>query len=160
MDWTSMWNNVGDQGTLFWSATGAVALGMTLILCAGILHLQRWRHGSVVKKSSIPVTRSGAEPAAKPATQDVSAPPVPNHAETNDRRAATAEIPDFSAGTVSAERMAQSSEMVLLLARLHSAADRLEDYRQKNRQNPVSTGESPLKESLDGVDYLFRTGTA
>ena len=135
MDLTSTWSSLADQGVMFWSATGAVALGTTLILGAGFLHLRRWRSRPISKISPVP-------------------------AQTPAKGKMTAETPKTPARATIASETQNTREMHLLLARLRSAADRLEDFRRANGENPAPTGESPLKESLDGVDYLFRTGTA
>jgi len=172
MDLTSMWNSIADQGLMFWSATGAVALGTTLIFSAGILHLRKWRHRPSGKESSVPAANPGAEPfaeiaaeyaagqAAEHNTEPVPVMAAPDPAETLPRRKMTAEIPKSPSRSAFASEKANSREMFLLLARLRSAADQLEDYRRAHGENPGPAGESPLKESLDGVDYLFRTGTA
>lgn len=160
MDWISMWNSVADQGALFWTATSAVALGLTLILVAGVMHLQRWRHRSSGTRSSELVSNSEAKPVMRQAPPAVSDEQVQDSTATPGHRQESLEIQNYSPRSPESTGSTNSAEMLVLSARLRKAADRLEDHRRTNGENPVTTGDSPLKESLDGVDYLFRTGTA
>jgi hypothetical protein len=164
MDLTSMWNSVADQGAMFWSATGAVALGTTLILSAGIMHLRRWRHRPSGKISSVSATNPVAKPVAESkgehAREPVPAMAAPGPSETLSRRAMNADIPQSASRSAFASEKENSRDLLLLLARLRSSADRLEDYRRAQGENTAPAGESPLKESLNGVDYLFRSGAA
>ena len=50
MDLASTWEHLAAQGTMFWSASGAVALGLTLILTAGIAQIRRNRRRGYVEK--------------------------------------------------------------------------------------------------------------
>ena len=69
------------------------------------------------------------------------------------------ESQNVPAGSVSGSVEQNSRELLLLLARLRSVSDRLDDFRRTYRHVPLDWVESPLKDSRDGVDYLFRTGT-
>jgi hypothetical protein len=160
MEWNSMWNDAANQGALFWTATGTVALGVTLILSAGIMHLQKWRHRSGVQSPSLPTTRSKVGAGTHTAPQEISLGTLKDSAGTSVQVSENVTLPAGPPRASTPAGLAHSSEMLILLARLRTAADRLDEFRRQNGGNPAPTGESPLKEPLDGVDYLFRTGTA
>jgi len=135
---------VAGQGVMFWTATGAVALGITLILSAGYIQFKRIR--------SKPVLTFTPDLAEKPEPLELPA-EVPLEAQLNN---------DYQKAPVllgTATGKADSREICLLLARLRKAADRLDGHQRSCGQHPVESVESPLKESREGVDYLFRTGT-
>ena len=136
--------SIAGQGFMFWAATGAVALGVTLILAAGYIQFQRIR--------SKPVPQVATDLAAKPAPA-VLPDEVPSESKLNsdDQK----EL--IWLGTPIKE--ANSGELRLLLARLRQAADRLDGFQRASDKHPSTSVESPLKESREGVDYLFRTGT-
>jgi hypothetical protein len=136
--------SIADQGIMFWSATGAVALGVTLILAAAYIQVHRIR-----SKSALPVTPDLAE---KPAPVEMPVEVMVKPELKNDYQK-----PLVWLGTATGE--AYSEELSLLLARLRKAADRLDGYQRSNGQHPVDSAESQLKESREGVDYLIRTGT-
>jgi hypothetical protein len=144
MELASVWRSMADQGLMFWLASGAVALGVTLILCAGIIQIRRLRGRFVGKVSSL---------------QETKVPVV--HKSTNQAKIQEKSLENLNTLEAPGPRPEEmdSQELYLLLARLRSAADRLEKYRLFTRQNPASQAESPLKAYRDGVDYLFRAGT-
>ena len=133
-----------DQGFMFWSATGAVALGVTLILAAGYIQFQRIRSKSVPQ-----VATDLAEKPEPVALADE----VPSKGKLN------SDVQKELVWLGSTSKEADSGELRLLLTRLRKAADRLDGFQRASDQHPPETVESPLKESREGVDYLFRTGT-
>jgi len=135
---------MADQGIMFWSASGAVALGVTLILSAGIIQVRRLRLRSGRRVSSIPEAK--VEPVNKSS----------NQAKIREK---SLECPKTLEVTKQMSEGPDNQELHLLLARLRSAVDQLDKYHLTTCQNSASQAESPLKECRDGVDYLFRAGT-
>ena len=136
---------VADQGFMFWTATGAVALGVTLILAAGYIQFQRIRSNS--RAPQAPAPAENPELVQLPAETPLD--PKMNEA---------LQKPLVWLGTSGEE--GNSEELGLLLDRLRKAADRLDAFKGSSGEIPPESHESPLKESREGVDYLFRTGTA
>lgn len=144
MDFVNTWQSIAGNGFMFWSATAAVALGTTLILASGFVQVRR-----LCARTERPVATAPAtlpEPAAE--ADDISL-----------GREMKVESQNVPAGSVSGSVEQNSRELLLLLARLRSVSDRLDDFRRTYRYVPLDWVESPLKDSRDGVDYLFRTGT-
>ena len=144
---TAIENTLGrfaDQGIMFWSATGAVALGVTLILAAGYLQFQRIRS----KAGRPKITDLAAEPEPVDIPAEL---PLDTELNSGPQKALV------WLGTNTGE--ANSEELSHLLCRLRKAADRLDSYQRTCGRQPADSTESPLKESREGVDYLFRTGT-
>jgi len=144
MELASVWRSMADQGIMFWSATGAVALGVTLILSAGIIQVRRLRLRSGRRVSSIPEAKIEAVKKSS------------DHAKVREK---PLECPKTLEVTKHGSEGLDSQDLHHLLARLRSAADRLDKYHLTTCQNSTSQAESPLKECRDGVDYLFRAGT-
>ncbi len=133
-----------DQGYMFWSATGAVALGVTLILAAGYIQFQRIRSKSVPQVATDLAEKP--EPVVLPDE-------VPSKAKLNINDQKELVWLD------STSKEADPGELRLLLTRIRKAADRLDGFQRASDRHPPAPVESPLKESREGVDYLFRTGT-
>ncbi len=133
-----------EQGYMFWSATGAVALGITLLLTAGIVQLRRFHSRSVLPM--VPDLDEMTEPIEIPVEVDLA-------------REVKAETQQEPIGLHSASEVVNPEELNLLVARLRKAADQLEDYSRSEMGMLPQSFESPLKETREGVDYLFRTGT-
>lgn len=133
MDFTSVWENVSGANPMFLAATGSVALGVTLVLAAGVVHLRRAR---CRLRTPEPVAAEDAT-ATLPAGAPVEEIPVP--------AAVRPSIPE-------------NPELHHLLARLRAAADRLEGCRMPAAGMPVSRTDSRLKSHPSGVDYIFRAG--
>ena len=144
MDLASTWQNIAGNGFMFWSATGAVALGITLILASGFLQVRRFR-----ARAGHPVSPAPAE-RPEPATEVV---------DISSDREMEVESWNTTAEPGPGSEEQNSRELRFLLARLRSAADQLEDFRRIRREIPLDRAESSLKDSRAGVDYLFRTGT-
>ena len=143
MDLAATINSIAARGAIFWAATGSVALGGTLILVAVVAHLR----GLNRKRTHRPV------PAAVP----VSAPALePEPAE--DKPATPGFVVDPTLVGSPTVDPTDDREMRQLLARLRSAADTLEEYRRRSGEKSAPPPESPLKETVSPVDYVFRAG--
>jgi hypothetical protein len=138
MDLAITWENLSSQGIMFWSATLAVALGLTLILTAGMIHFRRVR-----SRSRTPIGNPQVMPE-----------PVFDHAKVAERAKSDPALEKAAAVSAGPNHR----EWSLLLARLRYAADRLEEFERLRPECPARSHESPLKESRNGVDYLFRAG--
>ena len=143
MDWANTWEYLSGQGIMFWTATLAVALGMTLILTAG--HLQ-WRR--LRKRTSQPVF---AVRTTKAATLS-DAEPEPVIREMGHRNE------NLHMPSPPADHNLDPREMGVLMARLRIAANRLADFQSSSLQTPPIWEDSHLKEDRHGVEYLFRAG--
>ena len=143
MDWANTWEYLSGQGIMFWTATLAVALGITLILTAG--HLQ-WRR--LRKRTAEPVY---AVRVARPTTlaDPQPAPLVREMGPQNE---------NLHISWPPADQDLDSQEMGVLMARLRIAADRLADFQNFGLENPPKLKDSHLKEERHGVEYLFRAG--
>jgi hypothetical protein len=139
VDPAGIFQAITEQGTLFWLASGCVALGITLISAAAVGQFRRLRSGrpaSVQKEAGAPAARPDPAPAleSNPAGEKVDSLPASVPASVDAR------------------------EMLLLLRRVRSAADKMEDFRRRNSTRPAEAAESPLKVASQGVDYVFRAG--
>lgn len=141
MDWAYTWEYLSGQGIMFWTATVAVALGITLILTAG--HLQ-WRR----------LRRRTAEPvfAVRAAKRATNSDPEPDFLE-KEQKNNNLHIP-----SPPAYESPDPQEMGYLMARLRIAADRLAGFQSSRLQTPSILPDSHLKEDRPGVEYLFRAG--
>ena len=135
---------IANQGLMFWSATSAVALGFTLVVTAGFIHFRRLRSRS-----------GGPVPPARGALPE----PVVISADIHLNQEMNENFPQDVLGFGSSSIEPDARQLRLLLARLRTAADQLEDFRHSRLSFPAESSESSLKESPEGVDYLFRTGT-
>ena len=143
MDLVNTWDNLSGQSFLFWSATVAVALGVTLILTAGLIQFRKIRSRSRGRTPSVHATEMPTvqEPATTPAVLE--------------KREYTHRPQERSATRFEEQ---DRHQLLLLLSRLRSAANRLEEFERLGRRNPTNPTDSPLKEARNGVDYLFRAG--
>ena len=132
------------QGIMFWSAAGAVALGVTLILASGFIQVRKIR-----RKSDLPVIQESIN---KPDPEE-----IPRDIELD--REMMGMSREISVEPVSMFEEPNPGELRILQARLRFIADRLEDHQLSRPEMPAQTAESSLKETPAGVDYLFRTGT-
>lgn len=144
MELTSIMESIAAQGAMFWAATGSVALGSTLILVALVAQLNRLRN-------------RGPRPAT-PAKAAAAATGKKSSAKEENPRVESLERRVLSPSTAPAAEMADIRELKGLAARLRTAADKLEDFRRQNGLEPALPAESPLKETLSPVDYVFRAG--
>jgi hypothetical protein len=135
---------LANQGFMFWSATSAVALGFTLVVTAGFIHFRRLRSRS--GRPDLPARVALPDPVVIGAD-------IPLKKEMNE------DSPKDILGPGSSSIEPDTRQLRLLLARLRTAADQLEDFRHSRLPFPAESSESSLKELPEAVDYLFRTGT-
>jgi len=137
---------ITEQGTLFWAASGSVALGATLILAAAVAQVRilkaRRIAGKTLTQTEEPEVRAQPDFSAEPETVTATA---PSAGDSLTRATPETTEPD-------------AQEWRHLLRRLRSANDSLEDFRRRNGPNPHPASESPLKETLGEVEYVFRAG--
>ncbi len=141
MDFSSISELARSQGPVFWVATVAIALGATLLVVALVQLLRRVlaakRDVRIVMPDPVvqvvdnePDTYKPTLPVTTPAPR--AAAPAPAYEESG----------DYS--------------LALMLRRLQSAGDRLEEIAGDLKvQNPLAD-DSGLKEDLQDVEYVFR----
>jgi hypothetical protein len=143
MDLATTINSIAARGAMFWAATGSVALGGTLILVAVVAQLRGLNRKRALRHARVavpepPQVEELAPGEEEPVVPAVKADPVQAH--------------------VSATPPSDDRELRQLLTRLRSAADRLEEFRRRSGKKSVPSPESPLKETVSPVDYVFRAG--
>ncbi|HOX26417.1 MAG TPA: hypothetical protein PLL30_07525 [Candidatus Krumholzibacteria bacterium] len=124
------------RGSIFWIATCAVALGMAL-LAASLVQMARRRkaHGWSIR---LPRRRR-----PKPERGQATAP-------------AEVYCPAGPALSVAAGQAAEEPSLALLLRRLQSAGDRLEEIAADLASDRFLPDESILKEESHDVEYVFK----
>jgi hypothetical protein len=136
---------LANQGILFWIACAAVALGLTMVIVAAVVQTRRLAGRRVspaqVEKTPDPIPERAAEPATLPSV--TTAEPVRRRFRGPDRMTR------------------ETDRLVVLLSRLEEAAGRLEavaadgpNIAQVEKLPP--SGDSNLKDEVDGVEYVFR----
>jgi hypothetical protein len=134
MDWNSITTLAQGQGTVFWVATAAVSLGLTLLVVA-LMH-------ALVQKASRRPARAPMTPVQ--ATPIQAAPPQAAAAYAT-QLDPPATLPDED-----------DSSLVLMLRRLQQAGDRLEEIAG-DREAILGHGHtSALKSGFQDVEYVFR----
>ena len=138
MDPSSLQELARSQEPVFWVAAAAIALGVTLLVAALTQFLRR---------------RLGARPA--PATPPVTA---PDPIAAADIYVPTQRLvaPEFAAPEPPDQARGGDHSLALLLRRLQSAGDRLEEVAGDLGFDESSRDEFGLKEPLRDVEYVFR----
>ncbi len=152
MSWNLIQSLFDGQGIVFWAAVSAVTLGLTMLSVSIVFQVRRMLGGklAIFKRST------GAK-ASK--TQDNLA--VPKITVADDTYQASGFVPS-APGTETARH---SADPLLnnLLERLKVSADRLEGIHA-SFENPGGRlrdlPDSDLKETIESVDYVYRTGRA
>ncbi len=137
------------QTSVFWLATGAIALGLTLMLVAAGFALKRrfararqpHRPGALAALAAYRAAGKAAPTAAEPAP----AHPTPPLAARGSLGPRVAPIP-----------AADLPSLALLLRRLHSAGDRLEDVARDLAGDLEDMPEPALKVAPVEVEYVFK----
>lgn len=144
MEFSSMWEQLMVQGAMFYIAVGSVAVGTMLILVAGFAQLRNLgnRHSS-----KLPVA-----PARK------AEPELINHDMVIDTYEALEILRKRETAPIRHETP-DMTELAELLQRLQVVADKIEGSRRESSPLQTPTSESRLKETVPGVDYVFRAGT-
>jgi hypothetical protein len=143
MDFQNLLELARGQGLVFWAATGAIALGATLLVVALTQYLRR-SLGRGVRRVVVAPPVSSAPPA----------PPV----AVEVARAAAAYEPSTRAplAALSPTDEAEEPSLALLLRRLQTAGDRLEEIAGEVQAHRRQGSESTLKEDLQAVEYVFK----
>lgn len=134
MDWNSITTLAQAQGTVFWIATAAVSLGLTLLVVA-LVQAARQRVGGKRRDA-----RATAPAVAAPA------PAVAGHAT-----AAYAQQ-----GAAMAPPVDEDGSLAMMLRRLQQAGDRLEEIAADREAAPTMAAVSALKSEFQDVEYVFR----
>lgn len=135
------WNTINAQGPLFWIACGSVALGVAMIAAAAAAQVRRLR---AVAPSAVP-----HEPAPKPEAAPATGGPAAVRSRT------TASPAGRPATELHRRRL---GDLVDRLERVAASLATLEpaELPAPGAGGPPTTPETPLKESSDGVEYVFR----
>ena len=124
------------QGPVFWVAAATVALGATLLVTALTQFLRNRLAAGVDEVDSVPVTTPPATDVYVATT-----PPV---------------APEFVATPPAGLSTGGDLSLALLLRRLQSAGDRLEEVAGDLWHDESDRDKSGLKEPLRDVEYVFR----
>jgi hypothetical protein len=131
MDWNNLTSLAEGQGTVFWVATVAVSLGLTMLVTALVQALRQ-------------ATRRRATSAA----------PTPPPAEVRPAREA---VQAYAASDPPPPAAApEDSSVALLLRRLQQAGDRLEEIAGDLDASAAFDAVSGLKSEPLDVEYVFR----
>ena len=139
MEPSSLLELARSQGPVFWVAAVAIALGTTLLVMALAQFL---RSRLAAGRGGIDPARSTPPPAASAA--DVYVPTTPPVAMES--------APRLPAGPP----LGDDHSLALLLRRLQSAGDRLEEVAGDLWHDEPGRNESALKDPLGDVEYVFR----
>ena len=139
MDLNSILELAAARGPVFWAAAGAIALGAAL-LAAALLQLLRGLNLHFKRPAAATAVAASADPGAPEA--DVYVPTAVNAAASAAR---TVRTPDEG-----------DSSLALMLRRLQSAGDRLEEIAADLGVERGLSPESALKEDPADVEYVFK----
>ena len=157
MDWQTMIEAARGQGPGFWLAAGAVALGATLLLVSLAMGLKRVLAGRRAAAPTLPPTTAPDVALATAATDQA----VEAYAAGQASAAADAEVPPSMPPTAGS---AGNDSLALLLRRLQSAGDRLEQIAEDLTPDQLASGDgaagSGLKSEFQEVEYVFRASGA
>ena len=139
MEPSSLLELARNQGPVFWVAAAAVALGATLLVMALAQFVRQRRAGRGAAVDSVEIITPPATP-----DLDTYVPTTPLLAQEF--------VPAVPAGAPGGG----DHSLALLLRRLQSAGDRLEEVAGDFRPEESDRRESGLKDSLQDVEYVFR----
>jgi len=144
MDFNSITSLASEQGPVFWAAAAAVSLGLTLLVVASLQSLRRLIGNRRPVQAAVSVAPPAEEiPAADAATRPTATPETAQGA--------------YEATTVTATPSnPENSSMALLLRRLQSAGDRLEEIASDLDTSAALAHDSLLKSEPRDVEYVFR----
>lgn len=132
MDWNSITTLAQAQGTVFWVASAAVSLGLTLLVVA-LVQAARQR---LARRTVAAATSPREAPAPVVTTQAAAA-----YAE---HEAPVSPLAD------------DDSSLVMMLRRLQQAGDRLEEIAADRTTSDGRATASALKSGFQDVEYVFR----
>jgi len=134
------------QGPVFWIATAAIALGATLLVVALVQQLRRSVGNRLERARSFRMVQAVPKPDSVPEADVYEATPSLAVAPPALRATLPPAVGD-DPGDYS---------LALLLRRLQSAGDRLEEIAGDLNGEIPPAEESGLKEDLQDVEYVFR----
>ncbi len=148
MDLTNILELAQDQGLIFWGAAAAIALGATLLLVALAQQIRRLvtrrfqRHHQPTIRAAVSVPIPAAQDDTPAAVVQTTADDVymPSAASLASRPATMREEPSLA----------------LLLRRLQSAGDRLEEIAGEIQSSRGDQRETMLKDEIQDVEYVFK----
>ena len=148
MDLSTILELAQDQGIVFWGAAAAIALGATLLVVALAQQIRGLLAGRLQRRSQ-PAT-SAIPVAGTPATE-VSTPPAAVMTTSDDLYVPTT-------ASLASRPIAAGEEpsLALLLRRLQSAGDRLEEIAGEIQTSRGEQHETMLKDDLQEVEYVFK----
>ncbi len=146
MDFTGITQLARSQGPVFWIATAAIALGATLLVVALV---QQLRRVLAARRALMPAT-ADPTPALAVAAND----PAPDVYQPS-QPPLSATSPASRPETLAADSSGDLS-LALMLRRLQSAGDRLEEIVGDLQGEKPLADDSDLKEDLPEVEYVFR----
>lgn len=152
MNFQNLLLNIQSQGPAFWAAASAMALGATLLIVSLVTQSRRLLKSP--KKFKSLAKFPGLKRTPKPSEGDHSTGPKITITKTEDVYQPSSVSP-LSSGPSQNTPLADNSGE--LTARLHNAANTLEEIRQGLRQDKFTPNFSALKHEAEGVEYLFKT---
>ncbi len=152
MNFENIFYNLQTQGPTFWAAALAITLGATLLLVSLIAQF-RLMMGSF-RGWSNPFKNRGLKPLPKPTESGISSKPGVAIDKTDAGYQPSSMSPLNPGPSQNTGSYGDTDE---LTARLHHAANTLEEIRQSLRQDNFTPGFSVLKHEAEGVEYLFKT---
>jgi hypothetical protein len=157
MDWQTMIEAARGQGPGFWMAAGAVALGATLLLVSLAMGLKRVLAGRSAATPTMPAQATADADVATAATDQA----VEAYAAQQGSAVADVAVKPTMPPTAGA---AGNDSLALLLRRLQSAGDRLEQIAEDLTPDQLASGDgaagSALKSEFQEVEYVFRASGA
>jgi hypothetical protein len=133
MDFSSLMDQLTARQSLFWVATLLLALGSACLAASLLMVIRKVRSSAQERRADVQ-----GEAAVSGSSENRAAPDIP--AGILDRPALRGEEPSLA----------------ILLRRLQTAGDRLEDIAGDLEVLTAQPDESNLKHGLPGVDYVFK----
>lgn len=152
MNWNMIQGLFDGQGVVFWAAVSAVTLGLTMLSVSIVFQVRKMVGSGRMHIKRPALKRRKTEPETQ-ARQRITV--------NEDVYQADAYVP--AAAPAEAAPTAADPLLSNLLNRLKTSADRLEKIHASLGDNvgPLRANpDSALKETTEGVDYVFRTGRA
>jgi hypothetical protein len=148
MELTSIIDLASTQGAVFWAGAVAVALGATLLVVAVAQQLGRIAATRLATRRGATTGTNTPGASGEADTYTPSMPPKP--AVEAEEEAVAASIVEAVEDLPPADQ-----SLALLLRRLQSAGDRLEEI-SRDIVVAVDTDETGLKEPVEDVEYVFK----
>jgi len=148
MDLTNILELAQDQGLIFWGAAAAIALGATLLVVALAQQVRRLIAGRLQRNVGRAIPAMVTPPIQE-------AGDIATHASVQNTEN---DVYTPTAASLASRPTAVGEEpsLALLLRRLQSAGDRLEEIAGEIRTSRGDEGETILKDDLQEVEYVFK----